>query len=233
MTIASEITRLQWAKADIKTAIESKWVTVPANAKLDTYDDYIWQIQTWWALTSGLSVAYKSTWWYFWPSCWAPLSFEEGGKYYCIFPWIQMEKSWYNSYFWMGTYRKLEAGQDLEYGWRVTWYYFNQNYSQNYISDQRYYTDWTTIVCYSFCKYTPTTNPDYYMMCKSTWNYKTTAAPSRPTLVWTSTSLSTNPEDYWESLVWYTELSVNSSTARVASAIGYRDDWWYVYLVLR
>lgn len=48
MTIASEITRLQWAKADIKTAIESKWVTVPASAKLDTYDTYIDQIQQWW-----------------------------------------------------------------------------------------------------------------------------------------------------------------------------------------
>lgn len=48
MTIASEITRLQWAKADIKTAIENKWVTVPASAKLDTYDTYIDQIETWW-----------------------------------------------------------------------------------------------------------------------------------------------------------------------------------------
>lgn len=47
MTIASEITRLQWAKADIKTAIENKWVTVPASAKLDTYDTYIGQIETW------------------------------------------------------------------------------------------------------------------------------------------------------------------------------------------
>ena len=44
MTIASEITRLQWAKADIKTAIENKWVSVPANVKLDSYDDYISQI---------------------------------------------------------------------------------------------------------------------------------------------------------------------------------------------
>ncbi len=41
MSIASEIQRLQTAKADIKTAIEGKGVTVPANAKLDTYDTYI------------------------------------------------------------------------------------------------------------------------------------------------------------------------------------------------
>lgn len=44
MSIASEISRLQAAKADIKAAIEAKGVTVPASAKLDTYDDYVAQI---------------------------------------------------------------------------------------------------------------------------------------------------------------------------------------------
>lgn len=37
MSIASEITRLQTAKADLKTAIEGKGVTVSASAKLDAY----------------------------------------------------------------------------------------------------------------------------------------------------------------------------------------------------
>lgn len=41
MSIASEITRLQQAKADIKTAIENKGVTVPSSATLDAYDGYI------------------------------------------------------------------------------------------------------------------------------------------------------------------------------------------------
>lgn len=44
MSIATEISRLQAAKADIKAAIEAKGVTVPAAAKLDTYDDYVAQI---------------------------------------------------------------------------------------------------------------------------------------------------------------------------------------------
>ncbi len=44
MSIATEISRLQTAKADIKTAIEAKGVTVPSNATLDTYDTYIGQI---------------------------------------------------------------------------------------------------------------------------------------------------------------------------------------------
>lgn len=41
MSIASEISRLQTAKANIKTSIEGKGVSVPSNAKLDTYNTYI------------------------------------------------------------------------------------------------------------------------------------------------------------------------------------------------
>lgn len=46
MSIATEITRLQTAKTDLKTAIEAKGVTVPSSAKIDTYDDYVSQIST-------------------------------------------------------------------------------------------------------------------------------------------------------------------------------------------
>lgn len=46
MSIATEIARLQTAKADIKTAIEAKGVTVSSEATIDTYDDYIASIST-------------------------------------------------------------------------------------------------------------------------------------------------------------------------------------------
>ena len=46
MSIASEITRLQGAKADLRTAIQGKGVTVPAAAKLDDYAGYVSQIPT-------------------------------------------------------------------------------------------------------------------------------------------------------------------------------------------
>lgn len=46
MSIANEISRLQTAKTDIKTAIEAKGVTVPSSAKIDVFDDYIAQIPT-------------------------------------------------------------------------------------------------------------------------------------------------------------------------------------------
>lgn len=45
MTIASEISRLQTAKANIKSSIEWKWVEVWSDIKLDEYSDYIDQIQ--------------------------------------------------------------------------------------------------------------------------------------------------------------------------------------------
>lgn len=56
MTIASEITRLQWAKSSARTSIINKGVSVPASAKLDTYHNYIDQISTGWAFMDSLSL---------------------------------------------------------------------------------------------------------------------------------------------------------------------------------
>jgi len=77
MTIASEITRLQWAKADIKTAIENKWVTV-WNITLDNYAACIDAIPVWptyycldlmlvwwgWAWWQGRSWTASWAWWW-------------------------------------------------------------------------------------------------------------------------------------------------------------------------
>ena len=45
MAISDEITRLQAAKADLKTAIENKGVTVPSSAKLGSYSTYVDSIE--------------------------------------------------------------------------------------------------------------------------------------------------------------------------------------------
>lgn len=45
MAISDEITRLQAAKADLKTAIEGKGVTVPSSTKLDGYADLVDSIE--------------------------------------------------------------------------------------------------------------------------------------------------------------------------------------------
>ena len=46
MAISDELTRIQTAKADIKASIEAKGVTVPSDALIDTYSDYVDEIQT-------------------------------------------------------------------------------------------------------------------------------------------------------------------------------------------
>ena len=46
MSVTSEITRLQNAKADLKTAIEGKGVTVPSSTKLDGYSALVDSIET-------------------------------------------------------------------------------------------------------------------------------------------------------------------------------------------
>lgn len=43
-TIAENLSRIQSAKADIKSAIEAKGVTVPSSATIDTYATYVSQI---------------------------------------------------------------------------------------------------------------------------------------------------------------------------------------------
>lgn len=45
MSIASELTRIQGAKSDLKTSIENKGVAVPLNALIDDYAGYVDQIQ--------------------------------------------------------------------------------------------------------------------------------------------------------------------------------------------
>lgn len=46
MSIADDLIRIQGAKADLRTAIQAKGVTVPATAKLDDYDTYVASIST-------------------------------------------------------------------------------------------------------------------------------------------------------------------------------------------
>lgn len=61
MSIASEITRLQNAKASIKTSIENKGVTVPSATKLDGYSTLIDSIQTGITPTGTISITSNGT----------------------------------------------------------------------------------------------------------------------------------------------------------------------------
>lgn len=61
MSITSEITRLQNAKADIKTAIEAKGVEIPNTVKLDEYDTYIEEIPTGITPTGTINITENGT----------------------------------------------------------------------------------------------------------------------------------------------------------------------------
>ncbi len=60
MSIATEISRIQSAKTDIKDAIEAKGVTVPSSALIDTYDDYIAQIPSGGGDNFDIAVSYSN-----------------------------------------------------------------------------------------------------------------------------------------------------------------------------
>lgn len=60
MSIASQIQRLQNAKASIKESIENKGVEVPNNALIDTYSNYIDNISTGITIQNGRIENYKS-----------------------------------------------------------------------------------------------------------------------------------------------------------------------------
>lgn len=65
MAISDEIARLQQAKADLKTAIENKGVTVPSSTKLDGYADLVDSIET-----GGGGSSSSDGWAYYYaPSC--------------------------------------------------------------------------------------------------------------------------------------------------------------------
>lgn len=61
MSISSEIQRLQNAKADLKTAIESKGVTVSSSAKLDDYADLVDSISTGITPSGTMSISSNGT----------------------------------------------------------------------------------------------------------------------------------------------------------------------------
>lgn len=132
MTIASEITRLQWAKATARTSIINKGVNVPSSAKLDTYHDYIDLIQTWvpqedydtfvsmakWAALWYPDVMYTAQhYWFWWNSylCkiwnnifmigvywWKHSSWNR--DYFDTYLWIYYKLEWANSWSWSKTY---------------------------------------------------------------------------------------------------------------------------------
>ena len=228
MTIASEITRLQWAKADIKSSIEWKWVSVPSNAKLDTYDTYIDQIQQWdgWVLAWWLKLYDVNVSGYDWtPSIRGSVSWIEDWKYYgcCVtsFEWSQASSLASYAY----TYRKVDTVNDMEYTLNnVTWTQSSGIFS--YASSPSFWKNWTDMKIIFFVDSTYSSNR--YFWYQAIWDYKNTGTTTNSSIGrWTTTNIS----DYSVDLTGYTQVTWEE---RVKSVTWHNmNDDAYIYLTLK
>ena len=203
MTIASEITRLQWAKASARTSIINKGVSVPANASVEDYHTYIDQIQQGASdvLIGGLklfsvTVSSKGNI----PDIRSTISWEEGGKYYgcCMCTIVGSTGNSLGNYIY--TYRKLTNATDMDYvlnniSWDVSSNLFDspQNIS--------FWTNGTNMKIVFFLRSTYSTNPRFAYSTE--WDYKTTWNTSNSRYERGSTS---NISDYNIDLTWYTQV---------------------------
>lgn len=223
MTVASEITRLQTAKADARTSIINKWVDVPANATLDTYHNYIDQISQWAWLTSALTLMNRrisgrdSA-----PICYWIASFEDWDKYYWCNLYMWYNRSQDRDYFSLYYYIK-EAWVDMAY----------YQYETSWVSDYTYWSinsywyykknTWSEVMAAYICL----TSRMKWECYTFQWDY----------LAWTVThtfwgALDTynSLADFWIDLSWYTALWSSWADRAVGNEI---DDNEYIYLVLK
>lgn len=116
MSVQSEITRLQNAKTALKTAIESKGVTVPSNTKLDGYAD----------LVESISGGGDDDRWYFVVGDYSSTSTEDRyvTKIYLLF--------WNNGGRWMANASKIRAGA---YNYNCWFEYKGEKYFVDSFSD--------------------------------------------------------------------------------------------------
>lgn len=223
MTIASEITRLQWAKADIKTAIETKWVPVPSNAKFDTYDEYILQIPTWEWLINWLTLANRqisgrdSS-----PRIYWIASFEEWWKYY----WCNLYM-WYNrssnvDYFSIYYYIKQSWSDVAYYQYETAWVsdntYWNINRYWYYKKDS-----WTEVMAI----YILLNSRLNYECYSFQWDYLNNSITHKS---WWTLSEYSSLADFWIDLSWYTALWSSWIDRAVGNEIWNNE---YIYLVLK
>ena len=228
MTIASEITRLQWAKASAKTSIENKGVSVPASAKVDDYHTYIDQIQqgdggilAWWLKLYNNFVDGKDGT----PSIRSSISWVEDNKYYgccvCNLEWSSANSFSANVY----TYRKVDTTNDMQYKFNnVSWNVSGSIYLL--ASNVTYWVNGENMKILFFMDTTYSSNS--YFCYQALWNYKTTGTTTNTTIGrWSTTNLS----DYNVDLTGYTQVSWNKWVWSVNP--NKINNSAYIYLILK
>ena len=156
MSIASEIQRLQQAKASIKTSVWWKWVTIPDNIKLDDYWTYIDCIKTTdyscWTTAYWLKATTSLIWYWNW---WLCLQYSEITDDWTV--------SWIFSSRWWCWSSSCDAMQ-MYFLWKKLWCMPSWNSVNCTISGQRSETN--------FWVYAHCTNPDCFLINRSyCWRY--------------------------------------------------------------
>lgn len=165
MTIASEITRLQWAKATARTSIINKWVDVPISASVEDYHTYIDQINAGGVFMDSLKLAgYMVSW------------IDDSPDIAWFISWND------NTAFYWATVVTVDSSSAhslyLVCAKKVSWsdmiYYKNTDITvskNNYLSPewtQFYKKDWAIRVFFCLHNMNASTNPYYWY--KADWN---------------------------------------------------------------
>lgn len=204
MTIASEITRLQWAKSDARTSIINKGVDVPASAKLDTYHNYIDLIETTWAtwLLSWAWLMYyrwglesnscNITWYYSWV---------EDDVLYGLLVGNQWVKNSSNIYYW-GVWVKHVPWNSTSYTSGTTW----ASYARHTDARNSYFIKNTTAgIVRGYCLEPADYTSNWVYTYQTEFDYKNNTV----TTTLYSTGESYNLADIVTVPDWYTVVSGN------------------------
>lgn len=230
MTIASEITRLQWAKASARTSIINKWVDVPSSAKVDTYHTYIDQISTWvpqedydalmWVV-DGITLAnHLVTSYNVEPRVYWNVSFYQDWVAY----WCTLNSDRYDDYYYRLTGYRKKKWSDIEYADGSSSYYSWSIFTM--IEQYQYWINSTSIRAFFTIGSSLITNP--YRFFQVDWNYKNFSTPVvTEKASWNTSDISAYSPD----TTWYTQITTsawvkNVWTRRVSQ------QWWVIYLVL-
>lgn len=199
MTIASEITRLQWAKSDIKTSIEWKGVSVPSDAKLDTYSGYIDQIVQWGSRMSGLQL--KTVWINQSQgslNIWGSMSWlQNDTPYWCAL--IAQNRTTNYVYYDLYTYRKTWVNTDISYTFNEGAYFWTAHYWTQ-IKNPSFWLNGTR--CRAFFFIITDYSTWRVKLFEADWDYTTTGSATVSQIA-SGTTLDLN--DYWVDLTGYTQ----------------------------
>lgn len=225
MTIASEITRLQWAKADIKTSIEWKGVSVPSAAKLDAYSSYIDQIVQWGSWMNWIKLRDV-----FVGNSQASL---QGGS---IMSWVQNDTpygcalyAWNQSSssvtYHLYTFRKTSANDDVTYTLNSSTSFSTAHYWTQ-IKNPSFWKNWTR--CKAFFFIVTDYNSGWDKLFECGWDY-TTSNSATITQIASGTSL--NLSDYDVDLDGYTQMTTTEWVASATTTQTSNNN--YIYLTLK